>query len=171
MGQFYDKIWDEQRVFLFIYFKQYYYEHKYDENDTSRILSQKVSEIREQTKFFDKYGITNEDFKNDLISIEYCTDTNPQEDRIVIQNGILNDIREKLDEIYTIFISEKFLEFLYTLPMFSEKRLIVDTILRIHRYEDSKSPSDIKHDFIEFLIEHFCILANLFLQYKGKFIF
>lgn len=172
MGQFYDKIWDEDRVFLFLYFKEYYYDKQYDKNNSSIILPIRVSKIREKIKKFDKYGLTNEQFKQNLIDLTYCKDTNATEDSITIQDGVIDDIREKINEINTIFLSEKFLEFLCNQQMFSEKRIIIDYITKIKIQQNNyNDKNDIQNEFIEFLVNHFCILTDLFLQHRGKMIF
>jgi len=171
MGQFYDKIWDEERVFLFIYFKEYFYEHERDENNPNIVLAPKVSKIREKIKDFDKYGITDIQFKQKLIDLQYCNDTDATEDRIVIQDGIMQDILEKIDEIYSIFLSKEFLEFLYRQQMFSEKRIIIDYINKIKIKTGNISTNNIRKEFIEFLVKNFNTLTKLFLQHKAKFIF
>lgn len=171
MGQFYDKIWDEYRVFLFLYFKEYYYDKQYDKNNSSIILPIRISKIREKIKKFDKYGITDEQFKQNLIDLEYSKDTDATEDRIIIQDGIIKDIREKINEISTIFLSAEFLKFLYQQPMFNEKRIIIDYITKIKINTNNIEGTSTTNDFIEFVVNHFNILTDLFLQHKGKMIF
>lgn len=171
MGQFYDKIWDEDRVFLFLYSKKYYYDREIGDTEPFNLLPIKVSKIREKIKHFDKYRITNEKFKQNLMDLGYCKKEDPKIDEIYILEGIMNDIQEKINEIYTIFLSVEFFQFLITHPMFPEKRIIVDYIIKDTSDTNTIPSRDKKYQFIEFLVNHFNILADLFLQHTGKMIF
>ena len=94
---------------------------------------------------------------------------NQESDEIVFYDNVYYFMKESTDEIIEIFVSTEFNKFLHNHKPLAERRKIIDYIMK---YDIShKNSSEKKSELLKFVISHFHLIANLYLDFKGKLIF
>lgn len=164
----YKSLDDQDKIFVL----RYYNWHRYASNEHKEIT---ITEIRDSIKpFYQSKDITNLDIKRHFTDMEWIDSNVDNSIEIKFYGGIMDFMEELSNDIIEIFISPKFESFLIKseIPMlFEKKRGIIDTIYRIKSDECNHAASYTKSKILDYIIKNFCLMANLYLAHKGRFVF
>ena len=169
MNKEYGKLYDNDRVFLFEYYRLI--NSTYSEEREKDPIT--ITKIRKNIKPFyneDEFkSMTNKDVRQHFVDMEFLGSDNPESDEIDFYDGVHSFMNESVDEIIEIFLSSEFYKFLCGHEPFKERRKIIDRIVK-YQLSDKRN-SEKRTELLKFVIENFYLISDLYLEFKGKFVF
>lgn len=170
MNDFYKKLDDNDRLFLFSYYRlKLLKNNSYGDETTPITIVNIRKEIYPYYSEDEFKQIDNESIRKHFVDSGWMKDVKNSDDSIEFYGGADYEIKLVVKEIINIFTSLEFNQFICKHHDFSLKRKIITEKIK---YEISNDRSVIKEsNLLLFIIQHFSIITNLYLEFKGEFIF
>lgn len=170
MNDFYKKLYDNDRVFLLSYYRLKLLKNNIYCDDPPQIT---IANIRKEIHPYyseDEFKqINDEDLRKHFVDSEWMNNVIISDGSIEFYDGVYQEIKPVVNEIIKIFTSPEFNQFICKHHDLSLKREIINEKIK---YEISDERSTIKEsNLLLFIIEHFSIITDLYLEFKGEFIF
>lgn len=170
MSDFYKKLYDNDRVFLLSYYRLKLLKNNIYCDDPPQIT---IANIRKEIHPYyseDEFKqINDEDLRKHFVDSEWMNNVIISDGSIEFYDGVYQEIKPVVNEIIKIFTSPEFNQFICKHHDLSLKREIINEKIKYEIGDDRRTIKE--SNLLLFIIEHFSIITDLYLEFKGEFIF